>query len=243
MRTQIHHLLEVWALKNVTIQVLPFASSGNTGLNEFTIISFREESDRDLIYVESLTNDHYMDDADAVGRYGVSFDHLNAQALTPDDSAAFIADSTTFFEKAAKKAPLSAFISYSHEDRKIAHRLAAMLTEKGVLAWVDEGQLRVGDSLMVRISEAISEIDFVVALVSKHSVASRWCQQELSWAMSGQLGGPSVRVLPLRLEEVEMPTSIRDKVWLQVDTRNLGSTVDRLVADIASHHSQKYGPL
>jgi len=146
-----------------------------------------------------------------------------------------------FFEREVEKQPLSVFISYSHKDKPIAQTLAAGLTDVGVRTRVDEGELRVGDSLIDRISQAIHEVEFVVALVSRHSVASKWCQRELSWAMSGELQKSGVRVLPLRIGEVTMPTALLDVHYLQVDADDMGAAVSRLVADASSHYRERYG--
>jgi predicted nucleotide-binding protein len=231
MRAQVDRLREALMRPNVTIQVLPFESGENAGLNgEFTIIRFPDPVDPGVVYVEGNAQDLYMENIDAVQRYELLFDHLRAQALNPAASAAFMAE-----------APLSVFISYSHRDKDIAHSLAARLAKMGVRTWVDEGELRIGDSLVERISKAISEVEFVVALVSKNSVESKWCQRELSWAMSGELQQRGIRILPLRVGEVEMPTTLSHVFYLNVDPNNLEAAVARLVADASSHHAEKYG--
>jgi hypothetical protein len=79
------------------------------------------------------------------------------------------------------------FVSYAHEDKPIARFLADALKSAGCRVWIDEGELRVGDSLVWKVSEAIRGAGFVVALVSQHSLASRWCQKELGMAVHNQL--------------------------------------------------------
>jgi TIR domain/Domain of unknown function (DUF5753) len=243
MRAQLTRLHDAVALPNVTIQVLPFAS-GDLGVSlegGFTILGFLEAADPDVVFVEGATTDTFLEHIEAIQRYSMLFERLAAQALSPTDSVAFFADSVMFFEQAVKKQPLSVFISYSHRDKPIAQALAAGLTDVGVRTWVDEGELRIGDSLIERISQAIHEVEFVVALVSKHSVVSKWCQRELSWAMSGELQKKGVRVLPLRVGEVTMPAALVDVRHLQVDADDIGAAVSRLVADVSSHYRERYG--
>jgi hypothetical protein len=98
------------------------------------------------------------------------------------------------------------FISYSHSDRLFAANLASGLQAAGVHVWIDQGELRVGDSIIDRISNAISQADFFIALITENSVKSSWCQKELSLAASAQLQKPGIRVLPLRVGAVTMPS-------------------------------------
>ncbi len=70
--------------------------------------------------------------------------------------------------------------------------------------------MRVGDSLIERITTAIREVEFVVALVLEASVESNWCKKELSLAITGGLGREGARVLPLRVADVDMPPALAD---------------------------------
>ena len=68
--------------------------------------------------------------------------------------------------------PTSVFISYSHADKDLARSLAAALQDRGVRTWIDEGELRIGDSIIERIATAIAEIGFFLVLVSESSRSS-----------------------------------------------------------------------
>jgi TIR domain len=68
----------------------------------------------------------------------------------------------------------SIFISYSHADKALAQALATELEKRGLRVWIDEGELKIGDSLIERIATAIAEIDFFLALVSQSSAQSNW---------------------------------------------------------------------
>jgi len=137
----------------------------------------------------------------------------------------------------------SIFVSYAHEDSQVAHELAHAMERHGARVWLDQGELLVGDSLIARISEAIAEFDFVVALVSRHSVASNWCQKEIALAMSKQLsrGARRVTVLPLRVADVEMPPSLRDVKWLPLDVERVDSCAAEVVGDAVRHLTRQPG--
>lgn len=133
----------------------------------------------------------------------------------------------------------AAFISYAHADRAAAHEIAFGLQRRGCDVWIDQGELGVGDSIIERLAEGIAEVDFVIAVISKHSVASEWCRKEISLALTQELdlkGRFGVcRVLPLRLGEVVMPPALRDKLYLEIAAERPGDIVPRLWEDMIRH--------
>jgi len=106
-----------------------------------------------------------------------------------------------------------AFISYSHADKAFVARLVNELKQLGVGVWIDEVELVIGDSLIERLGGAIGESDFLVAVISPHSVGSPWCQKELALAATQGIGQRRVKVLPVRLGGVDMPSFLQDAVW------------------------------
>ncbi|HUC00127.1 MAG TPA: TIR domain-containing protein [Solirubrobacterales bacterium] len=131
----------------------------------------------------------------------------------------------------------TAFISYAHADRAAAHEIAFGLQKRGCEVWIDQGELSVGDSLIGRLAGAISEVDFVIALISTNSVGSSWCQRELGLAVTREIEQRFGvrRVLPLRLGNVEMPEVLADKVFLEVSDAAPGAIVPKLWEDIGKH--------
>ncbi len=128
----------------------------------------------------------------------------------------------------------SVFISYSHADKPLAKTLANGLGERDFRVWVDEGEIRVGDSLVDKVTDAIDRVDFVVAIVSEASVASPWCQKELSLAMTGEIAKQGITVLPCRVDDVVMPATLKDKKYQELDRENLEDAVSNLVRDMSS---------
>jgi transcriptional regulator with XRE-family HTH domain len=91
MGEQLHHLARVAALPTVTLQVLPFAAGHHAGMSgAFTIFSFPELDDPDVVYLEHTKSDLYLESEEEVRRYASAFDQLRAMALPPDDSVALV---------------------------------------------------------------------------------------------------------------------------------------------------------
>lgn len=107
----------------------------------------------------------------------------------------------------------SVFISYSSKDRAFAERLTFDLKAKGLRVWYDQWELKVGDSLIDKISAGIRAQDYLVAVLSRASVSSEWVRKELSAALMRELGEKRVVVLPVLIEDCKIPPLISDKVY------------------------------
>lgn len=105
----------------------------------------------------------------------------------------------------------SVFISYNHEDRDVAERLVSLLVLNGVEVWWDEWNVLIGDNIYSRVCEGVSTCRYLAVLLSPRSLNSRWVQEELDLAKIRELESRSVIVLPLKIEEVELPLALRTK--------------------------------
>jgi transcriptional regulator with XRE-family HTH domain len=91
MRMQLEHLLEMSALPNVAIQVLPFGAGAHPAMGRpFVILAFPERADPDVVYLEDLTSALYVENVEEVDRYNMFFNHLRATALSFADSTRLI---------------------------------------------------------------------------------------------------------------------------------------------------------
>jgi hypothetical protein len=133
-----------------------------------------------------------------------------------------------------KSSPLI-FVSHAHEDKPLARELFAGLVTRGYAVWIDDVELRIGDSLVERIADAISEGDFVVAIVSPDSLKSNWCKQELAWAATKGIADKRVVVLPIRYRGATMPATLADRLWADADQAGPGELVDQ-IDDAIQHH-------
>jgi hypothetical protein len=89
------------------------------------------------------------------------------------------------------------FISHSSYDKEFVRRLRTDLEIYGCKVWLDENYLHAGGRLSVEIEDAIRSSRYLLAVHSRHSSSSPWCEQECTYA---QLNG--VPVVPLVLDAV-----------------------------------------
>ncbi|MCW2903301.1 MAG: hypothetical protein JWO67_5566 [Streptosporangiaceae bacterium] len=81
MREQLRHLVEVTALPNVTLQVVPFAHGGHAAAGgPFSILRFAESDLSDVVYLEQLTSALYLDKREDVDRYLAVMERLCLEA-------------------------------------------------------------------------------------------------------------------------------------------------------------------
>ncbi len=108
---------------------------------------------------------------------------------------------------------LGVFISHNHQDKTFVRRLGADLAANGVRPWIDEAEMNIGDSLISKIGTAIDEMDYFAVILSPRSVASAWVEHELEQALANQLATRQIRVLPVLLEECQIPGFLKGKVY------------------------------
>lgn len=107
----------------------------------------------------------------------------------------------------------SVFLSHNSKDKPWVRNLAERLIADEVIVWLDEAEINIGDSLIEKISTGIQDMRFVAAIISKNSVESSWVQKEISIAMSKEIAGREVTVLPLVIDNCELPVSLSDKLY------------------------------
>lgn len=89
MRGQLKHLVEMAGLPTVTLQVAPLKAHGALD-GGFTLLSFQDRDEPDLLYVEYATGALHIEEDDEVRACRLKFDRLGVEALSPDDSVALI---------------------------------------------------------------------------------------------------------------------------------------------------------
>jgi hypothetical protein len=105
------------------------------------------------------------------------------------------------------------FLCHTAVDKPFVRRLAAGLEAHGVRYWLDEAEIKVGDSLIEKIREGLDEVDYVAVVLSPDSVESRWVKRELDVALNQEISGRTVRVLPIMHRNCEPPSFLLGKFY------------------------------
>lgn len=123
------------------------------------------------------------------------------------------------------------FLSHNSEDKEFVRKLKKSLNEKGVTrVWVDEAEILIGDSLIQKIDEGLKQTEYFGIVLSSNSIKSPWVQKELEQAMMREISTKSVKVLPLLLEECELPPFIEGKLYANFTSDKLyEESLDKLM--------------
>lgn len=126
------------------------------------------------------------------------------------------------------------FISHASEDKEsVARPLAAALEELGVSVWLDEIQLKIGDSLRRKIDQGIRSSRFAAVIISADFLAKGWTQYELDGIVTMTVAGEQ-NLLPIwhnvtKDQVMAHSPSLADKVARSTSTH----TVAEIAAEIA----------
>lgn len=92
MQAQLKQLIEASEMPNVTVRVVPYeAGALPVANNKFIILSFASLELADVVFVEGLTGDLYLERKEDIETYHAAFQELEGLAATPETSRAIIA--------------------------------------------------------------------------------------------------------------------------------------------------------
>jgi hypothetical protein len=111
-----------------------------------------------------------------------------------------------------ERLPGPVFLSHASEDKPFIDHLETAISDAGFDTWLDSHQLVAGDDLPGAISQALADAGAFVVVISRASLASDWLPYELRLATQRMIHG-KLRVIPIRLEKVEMPPEVRSLLY------------------------------
>jgi hypothetical protein len=90
------------------------------------------------------------------------------------------------------------FLCHTSLDKNnVVRPLARKLEASGITCWLDEAEVRWGDSITAKVNEGLASSRFVIVVLSESFLDRHWPQRELNAALNEEAGTGAVRVLPL----------------------------------------------
>ena len=124
----------------------------------------------------------------------------------------------------------SVFLSYNHKDKSFVQKLAERLSEEGLAVWLDEAKLKIGDSIVNKISKTISEVDYICVIISRNSIKSRWVNKEISLSIARNIECEKPIILPILKSDCEIPAELKDLLYADFrEKENFNSQFNKLL--------------
>ena len=91
MRAQLERLIADSDQSQTTIQVVPYGAGAHPGqAGPFIILGFEQASEPDVVYLETVGGNLYVDKPEDARLFATAFDHLRAAALSPKSTRAML---------------------------------------------------------------------------------------------------------------------------------------------------------
>lgn len=131
------------------------------------------------------------------------------------------------------------FISHSSKDKQFARWLSIDLANSGHRPWLDEWEIRAGDSIPTQIGLGIEDCDFVLVLLSKNSTSSHWVEREWQAKFWNEVNVNKVMVIPVLVEDCEIPILLQTKKYADFRTDYTGG-LETLLASLLPKSNQTH---
>jgi hypothetical protein len=102
------------------------------------------------------------------------------------------------------------FLCHSSVDKGWVRMVHDDLKHLGVNCWLDENKIKVGDSIVSKISEGLKTSKTLLLFLSKKSIESQWTKKEWQSFLSRQLSSEELTILPVLLEDCAVPEILAD---------------------------------
>jgi hypothetical protein len=105
---------------------------------------------------------------------------------------------------------VTVFVCHASEDKLIVREVANGIASTGAQVWLDEWEIKIGDSIVEKINQGLDRMTHVIVVLSSNSVEKPWVKRELSSSLMRQLSNHGVQLLPIVLDECKIPTLLSD---------------------------------
>jgi hypothetical protein len=124
------------------------------------------------------------------------------------------------------------FISHASEDKgRFVLQFAERLRKRGIEAWLDTWEILPGDNILDKVfKEGLNQSDAIIIVLSAVSITKPFVKKELNAAVVRSIY-EQTRLIPIRLDECEIPECLRDGTLYQQiqDLTSYGAEFERIV--------------
>ena len=106
------------------------------------------------------------------------------------------------------------FVSHSSKDKAIVDRIVSDLKKHGIIVWYDKFEIRAGDNIVEKINEGLRDSKYFIVILSPNALSSTWVTEEISFAILQQITYKGVFVIPVLIQECEIPPLLRHRRYV-----------------------------
>ena len=107
------------------------------------------------------------------------------------------------------------FLSHSSKDKSVVRELAERLRADGLRIWLDDWEIRPGDSIPAKIEEGLERSRTLVLCMSANSFGSEWGQLESGTFRFRDPLNKERRLIPLRLDNATIKGSLAQFLYIR----------------------------
>jgi hypothetical protein len=113
------------------------------------------------------------------------------------------------------------FVSHASEDKdRFVREFGVLLRRNGVDAWVDEWEIKAGESFVRKIyDDGIKNAQAFIIVLSKISVEKPWVREELDAAVVKRIQN-GTKIIPVILDDCKVPEALSTLFWVKVEDLN-----------------------
>ena len=105
------------------------------------------------------------------------------------------------------------FISHSSKDKDFVRWLSSDLSNAGHTPWLDEWQIKVGDSIPEKIESGLDDADAIILVLSQNAVESKWVEREWHSMYWDEIESGNIMVLPILYQDCKIPRLLKMKKY------------------------------
>ncbi len=131
------------------------------------------------------------------------------------------------------------FISYSEFDKEIAEIIANQLLKDGHKVFYDRLSLKLGENLIRKIDEGLSDANVILVIYSRKSSSSKWAQRELESVILNDLSKEKKRIIPISIDGALPPGYLMNYQMVDLSTKNIEDGVRHLSSILSNENRHR----
>jgi type III secretory pathway component EscV len=135
-------------------------------------------------------------------------------------------------------ARMKVFLSHSSADKDLARRLAHDLQSANVDVWLDQWEVRVGEEFVQRIEHGLDQVEFVIVLLTRASVASEWVDREWRHKVQHEAQTKRIAVVPVIAEPCEIPDFLAQRSGADISSGSYPLGFGHLLTILRNHSNE-----